>query len=93
MAALSLRRSKTALGAFYRRKARHKGGAVAVFATARKLAIYIFRMLRYGQDYTDVGEDAYEASFEQRRLAALHETAKSLGYKVVPDVVPVSGTG
>ncbi len=39
MAALSLQRSKTALGAFFRRKARHKGGAVAVFATARKLAI------------------------------------------------------
>ena len=33
MAALSLQRSKTALGAAFRRKARHKGGAVAVFDT------------------------------------------------------------
>lgn len=84
MAALSLQRSKTALGASFRRKARHKNGAVAVFATARKLAVLIYRMLRYGQDYADVGEAAYEAQFDRRRLAALHETAKSLGYAVIP---------
>src|SRR3546814_1703724 len=35
---ISLQRSKTALGASFRRIARHKGGAVAVFATARQLA-------------------------------------------------------
>jgi hypothetical protein len=38
MAATSLQRSKTALGASFRRIARHKEGAVAVFATARQLA-------------------------------------------------------
>ena len=45
-------------------------------------------MLRYGQDYTDIGEAAFEARFEERRIAALHQSAKSLGYKVVSDVVP-----
>jgi len=89
MAALSLQRSKTALGAAFRRKARHKGGAVAVFATARKLAILVYRMLRYGQDYADVGEAAYDAQFEKRRLTALHQAARSLGYAVVP----VAGAG
>jgi transposase len=84
MAALSLQRSKSALGAFFRRTARHKGGAVAVFATARKLAVLIYRMLRYGHDYTDLGEEAYEARFQQRRIAALRENAKSLGFMVVP---------
>jgi len=84
MAAQSLQRSKTALGAFFRRKARHKGYTVAVFATARKLAVLVYRMLRYGQDYTDVGEAAYEAQSERRRIAALHETARSLGYAIVP---------
>ena len=34
MAVLSLRNSKTALGAFYRRISRRKGASVAVFATA-----------------------------------------------------------
>ena len=36
MAALSLQRSRTALGAAFRRTARYKGGAVAIFAIARK---------------------------------------------------------
>jgi transposase len=86
MAALSLERSKTALGASFRRIARHKGGAVAVFATARQLARLIYRMLRYGHDYVDIGEKAYDHQFQIRRLAALTETAKNLGYALVPNV-------
>jgi transposase len=85
MAALALGRSKTALGAAFRRIARHKGGAVAVFATARRLAMLVYRMLRFGQDYVDIGEQAYEAKFEARRLAALEQTAKSLGFTLVKD--------
>jgi hypothetical protein len=50
--------SKSALGAAFRRIARHKGGAVAVFAIARKLATLVYRMLHYGQDYIDVGCEA-----------------------------------
>jgi transposase len=85
MAATSLQRSKTALGASFRRIARHKGGAVAVFATARQLARLIYRMLRYGHDYVDIGEKAYDHQFHIRRLAALTETAKNLGYTLVPN--------
>jgi len=83
MAATSLQRSKTALGASFRRIARHKGGAVAVFATAPHLARLIYRMLRYGHDYVDIGEQAYDRQFRVRRLASLTETAKSLGYTLV----------
>jgi transposase len=84
MAAVSLRHSKTALGAAYRRIARHKGAGVAVFALARKLAQLVYRMLRYGQDYIDVGEAAYESRFQARRLAGLKESAKSMGYCLTP---------
>ena len=86
MAATSLQRSKTALGATFRRVARHKGGAVAVFATARQLARLIYRMLRYGHDYVDIGEQAYESQFQIRRLSALTETARDLGYILVPKI-------
>jgi transposase len=85
MAATSLQRSKTALGASFRRVARHKGGAVAVFATARQLARLIYRMLRYGHDYVDIGEKAYDLQFLTRRLASITETAKSLGFTLVPN--------
>jgi transposase len=84
MAALSLQRSKTALGAAFRRIARYKGGAIAVFAIARKLAQLVYRMLRYGQDYIDVGEATYELQFRVRRLAGLKDAAGSLGYALVP---------
>ena len=81
--ATALQRSKSALGAAFRRVARHKGGAVAVFATARQLAKLVYRMLRFGHDYVDVGEQAYERQFALRRLAALKEAARSLGFTLV----------
>lgn len=84
MGALTLQRSKTALGAYFRRIARHKGAAVAVFATARKLATLVYRMLCYGQPYADIGEAAYEAAYAERRLIAIKNTAKSLGYTLTP---------
>ena len=84
MAASALRRSKTALGTAYRRIARHKGAAVAVFAMARKLAQLVFRMLRYGADDVDTGEKAYELQFEKRRLAGIAAAARSLGFALVP---------
>ena len=84
MGALSLSRSSSALGAYYRRIARRKGGATAVFATARKLAIYIYRMLRFGQDYVDEGAQAYEQRFQQQRLASMRTVAKQMGYELVP---------
>jgi len=84
MAAVAVSHSNTALGGYYRRIARRRGGAVATFATARKLAALIFRMLRYGQDYVDEGLAAYEARFQQRRLHQIKETARQLGYQLMP---------
>ncbi len=92
MAASTLSRSKTALGAAYRRIARLKSASVAIFATARKLAQLVYRMLRFGQDYTDIGETAYDLRFQVRRLASLKQSAKALGYALTPDSsVPATG--
>lgn len=85
MAASSLRRSRTALGAAFRRIARRKDYATAVFATARKLAQLIYRTLRFGQQYLDIGERAYEERYHQARIAGLRSSAKSLGYHIVKD--------
>jgi transposase len=83
IAATAVQRSKSALGAEFRRIARYKGGAVAVFAIARKLAQLVYRMLRYGQDYLDIGELAYEARHAARRIAGLCAAARSMGYALV----------
>ena len=85
MAALSLSRTQTALGAYFRKVSRNNDGAVAAFATARKIATYIYRMLRYGQDYVDIGAKAYEQQYREKRLQSLKNAAKSMGCKLVPD--------
>jgi len=84
MAALSLRHNQSALGAYYRQKARRLGGDVAVFATARKLAILIYRMLRWGQAYVDQGAEAYEKRYQQARFLQLRAKAKQMGYELEP---------
>jgi hypothetical protein len=84
MSALTLRSSKTALGAFYRRIAWRKGASVAVFATARKLAQIVYRMVRYGQAYVDAGAKAYEKRFNQRRLKFYTKALNDMGYNVEP---------
>jgi len=87
MAALSLRNSKTALGAHYRHIAARKDGDVAVFALARKLATLIYRLLRWGQPYLDEGAAAYEKRYQEGRLKRLTATAKDLGYQLTPKAV------
>jgi transposase len=81
MAALSMRNSPTALGAYYRRIAQRKGGDIAVFTTARKILTLIYRLLRWGQPYLDEGAEAYEKRYREMRIKS---TAKQLGYGLVP---------
>jgi len=92
MSALAVRNSKTALGAFYRRISRRKGASVAVFATARKLAQIIYRLVCHGQAYINIGAKAYEAQFNNRRIKYYTKALKDLGYKVKPLAVAESLT-
>jgi transposase len=93
LAALTLRNSKTALGAYYRRVAWRKGASVAVFATARRLAQLIYRLVRYGQAYVDAGAKAYEARFNQRRLKFYTKALKNMGYNVEPLATAEANSG
>jgi len=83
-AAVALKKSGSAIGAYYRRIARRKDASIAVFATARKLATLIYRMLRWGQNYVDIGQEAYEQQYQAVRLRTLNSTADQLGYLLVP---------
>jgi transposase len=84
MAALSQRHSQTALGAYYRHYAARLGADVAVFATARKLATYIYRLLRWGQQYVDEGAEAIEKRFQDNQLRSLRAKARNAGYQLEP---------
>ena len=82
-AALSLRHSRTALGAYFRHAAQRLGADVAAFATARKLGTLIYRLLRWGHAYVDEGAEAYEQRYQTARIHRLLRTAADLGYELV----------
>jgi len=84
MAVLALRHSDTALGAHYRRLAQRLGADVAVFASARKVATVIYRLLRWGQPYVDEGAQAYEERYHELRVKSLISRAKQMGFQVTP---------
>lgn len=83
MCAQSLLNSKSALGAYARRMRARKDTPVAITATAHKLARLIYRTLKYGQDYIDIGSDNYEAKYKDAAVKTLQRRAKSLGYQLV----------
>ena len=80
LAATTIGRSDTALGAFYRRPSSRAGKAKAVTATARKIAVLFYNTLRHGMTYRDPGADHYEEQYRSRVLANLKRRAKSLGF-------------
>lgn len=84
MAATTLEHTQTELGAYFRHIARKKSRAVAVFATARKMATLIYRALRWGQDYVDRGAEAFEERFRQIKMRKLTQNANDMGFDLVP---------
>jgi transposase len=84
LAAASLYRSQTALGAFYRRIKARRGGQQAVTATAHKIARIYYLMLSHGTSYVELGQKAYEQRYKERRIDRLKVQAKSLGFQLVP---------
>jgi transposase len=91
LCAQSLLFSKSALGAFCRRICSRLGKPKGIIATAHKLALLIYRMLKCGSDFVDIGQEKYENQFKERALKSLARRAKDLGLQLVPspeNVVP-----
>ena len=83
VAAMSLCRTQTALGAFYRRLAFRVGKAKAITATARKLAILVYRCLKGELVYDDPGAAAYDLRHRQSAIRRLRQRAAALGFVLV----------
>jgi transposase len=83
MAAQSVGKSYSALGAFHRRLKSRLGPAKATTATARKLACIFYRALRYGMQYVDPGVKYYESKYRERLLNSLKKRARQLGYELI----------
>jgi transposase len=84
LAAQSLIRSSSALGAMLRHIAYRKGMPKAVTAIARILATLYYRAIRYQTAYDDAGGQLYEERYRQHTLKRMAKTAQKLGYQLVP---------
>jgi transposase len=83
-ASVTVGRTHTSLGAFYRRLSARIGKAKAVTATARKIAVLFYNAVRYGMDYVDPGASSYETRYRTRVVNNLHRRAKAFGSVLQP---------
>jgi transposase len=94
LAAATVGRTDTALGAFYRRLSARIGKAKAVTATARKIAVLFYNAVRHGMEYVDPGASFYETRYRARVIDNLHRRAKAFGFALQPveppPAIPVS---
>lgn len=84
MAANSVRETNSAIGAYYRRMRSKFGPAKAITATAHKLAIILYTMLKNKVSYNELGAEYYEKKHQERVLKSLVKKAKSMGYQITP---------
>lgn len=84
LAARSLHRSQSALGAYFRRLCARMDKPKAITATAHKLARIIYALLTKGQAFVDQGEALFEERYRQRVLHNLKRRAQQLGMSLVP---------
>ena len=69
---------------FYRRIRVRVGPAEAVTATARKLAVLYYSLLKHGSSYVEIGQTVYEQKYQQRRLNSIQKQALAMGYQLIP---------
>ena len=83
LAAVTLWRSDTYLGAQFRRLKSKLDAPIAIKAMAAKLARLVYRMLRYGMKYVDQGAAFYEAQHRNLQIKYLKSKAAKLGFQIV----------
>lgn len=84
MAASSLKNSNCYLGVFYRRIRSRAGAPKAVTATARKLAVIFYNMVKRGVEYKELDTSHYDRDYKKRVLKNLKTRAKAMGFELVP---------
>jgi len=80
IAAQSVGRTQTALGAYFRRMRARCGPQKAIVATAHKLARIFYFMLKHRTPFHDIGADEYDKRQREREIARLHKRAAKLGF-------------
>jgi transposase len=82
LAANALARSKSGLGAFFRRMKSRMGAAKAITAAAHKLARLVYWMLKHGTAYAKQTQEQYEAQQREKQIRNLKKRARQLGLAI-----------
>ncbi|MBF0495407.1 MAG: IS110 family transposase [Deltaproteobacteria bacterium] len=82
LAAMSVSRSDSFLGAFYRRKRAQLGAPKAITATAHKMTVQFYSLWKNGGAYKDPGQDYYEQKYRDRTIKNMKNTAAKLGLEL-----------
>jgi transposase len=84
IAASSLQRSSHWLGVFYRRISAKHGAPVAIKATARKIALIFYHMIKYQMEFNPLPIETYNQLFKERKLKYIKNQASMFGLQLVP---------
>lgn len=84
MAAFAVQRSDHWLGQYYRRMKAKNGPLVATKATARKLAIIFYEMVKNRKEFNPISPETYVKSYSKNKIHYIEKQASLLGYKLSP---------
>ena len=84
MAAFALQRSDNWLGEFYRRVKAKNGPAIATKATARKLSLIFYDMVKDKKEFNPIPINIYNLHFKERKMKYIINQALKYGMNIVP---------
>jgi hypothetical protein len=61
-----------------------RGAPKAITATARKIAVIYYSLLKYGTEYVEKGEQWYDEQYRSRVERNLRRRAADLGFDLIP---------
>lgn len=82
LAAQSVGRGQSALGAYYRAMKARLGAAQAITATAHKLARIIYHLLKHREPFQPLTREAFTEQRRQREIKVLEKRAAKLGFSL-----------
>lgn len=83
MAAFAVQRSKNWLAVFYHRIKAKKGAPKAIVATARKIAVIFYKLLKEKIKFSPIPIEKYADGFKQQQIKKLKRQAQTLGFQLV----------
>jgi transposase len=84
IAAFAVQRSDNWLGQYYRRMKAKNGPLVATKATARKIAIIFYEMVKNRKEFNPLPIENYLKTYNKNRIQFIEKQASILGYKLLP---------